>query len=158
MPYPRTRSSLTLLAGALVLSGVLAGCQRHDDNGELAASSVASAVDSAATTTTDTASAKLQDAASDIKAAASAAADSVSDKSAAAGAKLDDAAITTKVKAALAQDAGLSTLALNVATTGGVVTLSGTVNNEAKHSEIKTVVSAVEGVTSVVDNTTVKAN
>lgn len=158
MPYSRTRTSLTLLAGALLLSGVLAGCQRHDDSTEMSASSVASSVSGAAATTTDTASAKLQDAASDIKAAASAAADNVSDKSAVAGAKLDDAAITTKVKAALAQDAGLSTLALNVATTGGVVTLAGTVDNEAKHSEIKTVVSGVEGVTSVVDNTTVKSN
>ncbi|GGP27348.1 BON domain-containing protein [Silvimonas amylolytica] len=170
MPLKRILcSTQSVLALSVLAFGVLAGCQKHDDAEPVSASSVASGAAMEASTpeapatsqqsgTGDSsASAKLQDAASDVAAAASSAKDALVDSSAKAGAKLDDATVTTRVKAAMAKDAGLNTLALNVTTSAGVVTLSGEINSEAKHAEIKSVVSAVDGVTSLVDNTTVKS-
>ncbi|MBB5190158.1 osmotically-inducible protein OsmY [Silvimonas terrae] len=165
---PIQRISMSLLIASVLGMGALAGCQKHEDTEPLAASSVASSAAMTASTpdapvsteqsgaSDSSASAKLQDAASDVAAAASSAKDALAESSAKAGAKLDDATVTTRVKAALAKDAGLNTLALNVTTTAGVVTLSGNINSEAKHTEIKSVVSGVDGVGSIVDNTTVK--
>ncbi len=164
---PTQRIPMSILIASVLAMGALAGCQKHEDTEPLSASSVASSAamtastpDSPVTTeqsgASDSASAKLQDAASDMAAAASSAKDALADSSAKAGAKLDDATVTTRVKAALAKDAGLNTLALNVTTNAGVVTLSGEINSQAKHTEIKSVVSGVDGVGSIVDNTTVK--
>jgi hyperosmotically inducible protein len=68
----------------------------------------------------------------------------------------DDAAITAAVKSKLAADAALATSVINVETKGGVVTLSGTVNNAADVGRAATLAQGVEGVKSVTNNLTPK--
>jgi len=60
-----------------------------------------------------------------------------------------DAVITTKVKAAFVADETLSALDIAVETTGGTVTLTGTVGTEAEVEQAARVARDVEGVKQV---------
>lgn len=68
----------------------------------------------------------------------------------------DDAALTTAVKSKLAQDSPATAAAINVATTDGVVTLTGSVDSDAIKTKAEQLARSVEGVKSVTNNLTVK--
>jgi osmotically-inducible protein OsmY len=68
-----------------------------------------------------------------------------------------DAGITTKVKAKLAADPAVKAVEINVDTKNKVVTLSGTVDNDAAKTQAVALARGTEGVADVVDNITVTA-
>ncbi len=68
----------------------------------------------------------------------------------------DDAALTQSVKAKIQAAANLAGAKVDVAVKAGVVTLSGTVDNDAAKAAAETVAKGVEGVKSVTNNITVK--
>jgi len=70
---------------------------------------------------------------------------------------VDDTTITTKVKAALLAEPGLKSLKIDVDTKNAAVTLSGSVDSAASKEKAKQVAGSVSGVTSVVDQLTVKS-
>jgi hyperosmotically inducible periplasmic protein len=72
------------------------------------------------------------------------------------GTIIDDTVITTKVKTALLADSDIKGLDVNVATSKGVVTLNGAVNNQAQIDRAAKIASGVEGVGSVANNLTIK--
>lgn len=69
-----------------------------------------------------------------------------------AGKAVDDAALTAKVKSALIAEPGLKALAIDVDTSGGVITLNGTVNNDESRDKAVQLAQSVQGVKSVKDN------
>ena len=73
-----------------------------------------------------------------------------------AGVALDDATITAKVKTALIAEPGLKGLAIDVDTTGNVVTLTGAVATEAAKQEAERLARGIEGVKDVTNNLDVK--
>jgi hyperosmotically inducible protein len=74
-----------------------------------------------------------------------------------AGVALDDTAITAKVKAAILAEPGLRVLQINVDTTNGVTTLSGSVDSQQSSDRAKEIAGAVAGVKSVVNQLVVKS-
>lgn len=72
------------------------------------------------------------------------------------GEVLDDAGITAKVKTALIAEPGLSGLAIDVDTSGNVVSLHGSVASDAARANAERVARAVGGVKDVKNNLTVK--
>jgi osmotically-inducible protein OsmY len=75
------------------------------------------------------------------------------------GQQVDDASITAAVKAKLAAEQGTSTLTgINVDTSAGTVSLSGTVDSEAMKLRAATLAQQVDGVTRVVNNLQVRAS
>jgi osmotically-inducible protein OsmY len=75
------------------------------------------------------------------------------------GQNVDDASITAAVKAKLAAEQGATTLTgINVDTSGGTVSLSGTVDSEAMKQRAATLAQQVDGVTRVVNNLQVRAS
>ncbi len=71
--------------------------------------------------------------------------------------KVDNAATTTAVKSKLAADVRLSTLtSINVDSTGGVVTLTGTVPRADDKSKAEQVAMTVDGVQRVINNLEIK--
>jgi hypothetical protein len=66
--------------------------------------------------------------------------------------KPDDAKITGAVEARFSQDSGLSSKQLGVQSENGIVTLSGTVDNEAQRDAASKQAASVEGVKEVVNN------
>jgi len=74
-----------------------------------------------------------------------------------AGEALDDAAITAKVKAAILAEPGLRVLQINVDTTKGVTTLSGSVDSQQSSDRAKEIAGAVVGVKGVENRLAVKA-
>jgi len=73
-----------------------------------------------------------------------------------AGVAMDDTEITAKVKAAIFAEPGLKTLQISVDTVKGVVTLSGSVDTQAKKELANSLASAVDGVNSVNNQLAVK--
>jgi len=71
--------------------------------------------------------------------------------------KIDDASITAQVKSSLLSHRSTSALKTKVATTDGVVTLSGIARNSAEKSLVTKLVSDINGVSSVINNMTVQA-
>ena len=71
------------------------------------------------------------------------------------GEMIDDASITAQVKVALLSHRSTSALKTKVATTDGVVTLSGTAKNAAEKSLVTKLVTDIDGVTSVINNMTI---
>jgi osmotically-inducible protein OsmY len=71
------------------------------------------------------------------------------------GEKIDDASITAQVKMSLMSHRSTSALKTKVATTDGVVTLSGTAKNAAEKSLVTKLVTDINGVTSVINNMTI---
>jgi hyperosmotically inducible periplasmic protein len=75
------------------------------------------------------------------------------------GQNVDDASITAAVKAKLAAEQGATTLTgINVDTSGGTVSLSGTVDSEAMKQRAESLTQQVEGVARVVNNLQVRAS
>ncbi len=70
---------------------------------------------------------------------------------------VDDSAVTAKVKAALLAEPGLKSLQIGVDTKNGAVTLTGAVDSAASRDRAKEVASSVAGVSTVVDQLTVKS-
>jgi hyperosmotically inducible protein len=70
---------------------------------------------------------------------------------------VDDSALTAKVKAALLAEPGLKSLQISVDTKNAAVTLSGSVDSIASKDRAKEVASSVAGVSTVVDQLTVKS-
>jgi len=68
----------------------------------------------------------------------------------------DDAALTQSVKAKIQAAANLAGAKIEVAVKEGVVTLTGTVDNDAAKAAAETVAKGVDGVKSVTNNITVK--
>jgi osmotically-inducible protein OsmY len=66
------------------------------------------------------------------------------------GESVDDAAITAKVKSSFEADPLVSTSAIDVATIGGVVHLSGTVSNERERYRAIQLTQGVAGVKEIV--------
>jgi hypothetical protein len=69
--------------------------------------------------------------------------------------KPDDARISSDVQSKFSQDSGLSTKQLAVQSTNGVVTLSGTVDNDAQRDAASRQASSVAGVKEVINNLTI---
>lgn len=69
-----------------------------------------------------------------------------------------DASINTEVKAELINELGTAAANVNTSTEDGVVTLSGTVPNEADHQLALGAATNVDGVKRVVDNLVVKGS
>jgi len=69
---------------------------------------------------------------------------------------VDDAAITTKVKAAVLAEPGLKSLAIDVDTKDGVVTLAGSVQSPELKERAVTLAQRVDGVRSVQDQLVIK--
>ena len=67
-----------------------------------------------------------------------------------------DATLTTKVKSALAADVGLSTLKIDVDSSGSTVTLKGNVDSADKKQRAEEVARKVDGVATVRNELTVK--
>jgi len=65
------------------------------------------------------------------------------------GQALSDTAITSKVKAAILAEPGLKVLQINVETTNGKVTLTGTVNSQRNSDKAVAIAGNVEGVKGV---------
>ena len=64
----------------------------------------------------------------------------------------DDAKITSDIQAKFSQDSGLSSKQLSVQAANGVVTLSGTVDNDAQRNAASQQAAAIPGVKTVVNN------
>ena len=69
---------------------------------------------------------------------------------------LTDGQITAKIKAKMALDDTVKALAVNVDTTGPVVTVSGTVDSEAQRQRVIQLARETEGVKQVVDHLRVR--
>ena len=72
------------------------------------------------------------------------------------GEKIDDASITAQVKSSLMSHRSTSALKTRVATTDGVVTVSGMARNAAEKSLVTKLVTDIDGVISVVNNMTIE--
>jgi osmotically-inducible protein OsmY len=72
------------------------------------------------------------------------------------GEKIDDASITAQVKSSLMSHRSTSALKTKVATTDGVVTVSGIARNAAEKSLVTKLVTDINGVTSVINNMTIE--
>ena len=70
--------------------------------------------------------------------------------------KIDDASITAQVKVALLFHRSTSAISTNVATSYGVVTVSGVAKNDAEKTLVSKLVNDIKGVTSVVNNMTIE--
>lgn len=135
-----TRSTGTapasLLALALVCSGLLAGCNRSEE-GQTAGQRL------------DNAIGRTEQSAEDAKVATERATDRMSTKA-------EDIAVTAKVNAALAGDPRLSALKINVDTLDGKVSLSGFAPDAASRERATELAQAVSGVVSVDNKLEVK--
>src|SRR5258707_14223484 len=64
----------------------------------------------------------------------------------------DDSQLTSQIQSKLTQDSGLQDKQITVQTSGGVVTLSGTVENETQREAAARYASAIPGMKQVVNN------
>lgn len=81
----------------------------------------------------------------------------IGEKSDKAGEALGDTAITAKVKAAILAEPDLDVMQINVVTTDGVTTLSGSTSSQLSSDRAKEVASAVAGVKTVKNELMVRA-
>jgi len=132
--------------GIALAALVLVGCDRPDDS-----KTAGQKVDAAAAEV-------KRDAAQIKESATKAMTDATKATTAATQAAVravEDIGITAAIKAKLAGDADLKTRDINVQTTGGRATLSGTVSNAAAQSRAKELAVSVGGVTGVDNQLTV---
>lgn len=133
------RSPLITALLAVAASAALVACDKPGDQ------TVGQQVDSAiagAKVDAEKAKADGREIAQDTKNAASEAADNVTQAA-------SDATITTKINAALATDDKLSAMRIDVDTSQGMVTLSGTAPDDMSKERATTLSAAVEGVSNV---------
>ena len=81
----------------------------------------------------------------------------VSDASKKTGEVIDDSTITAKIKASILEEPNLKSLQINVDTTQGVVTLSGTVDSQAQLDTVRKIANATPGVKDVKSQIVVKS-
>lgn len=137
----------------------LAACNKADDNQtagqkldgaiantEKAADNAAANASVAASNATDAA----KNAAADVK-------DAAKDAGNAVASAADSASITASVNAGLIKDTELSAIKIDVDTKDGVVTLTGEAPSQAAKDRAGDIAKAVQGVSSVNNNLTVKA-
>nr|WP_225608577.1 BON domain-containing protein [Comamonas sp. CMM01] len=131
----------------------LAACNKAADEGQTAGQKLDSAI-----ANTEKAA---DNAAANASAAATNAADAAKDAAKEAGNAMvsaaDSASITAAVNAGLIKDSELSAIKINVDTKDGVVTLTGEAPNQAAKDRAGDIAKAVQGVSSVANNLTVKA-
>ena len=82
--------------------------------------------------------------------------ESMDEKADRAGNYMEDAAITAKIKAEILAESALKVFQIDVTTTNGVVTLSGTVDSPLSRERASAVARNNQGVTSVENNLVVK--
>lgn len=127
----------------------LAACNKAADEGQTAGQKLDSAI------------ANTEKAADNAAANASAAATNAADAAKEAGNAMvsaaDSASITAAVNAGLIKDSELSAIKINVDTKDGVVTLTGEAPSQAAKDRAGDIAKAVQGVSSVANNLTVKA-
>jgi hyperosmotically inducible protein len=139
----------SLIPAVLLAAAVAAtGCDRPKTGYNNSGASASGNPGTATTTTTTT---------SDATAPAAATAPST-DSMANTGATnvVTDTVTTGKIKAAIAADSGMKDTDVSVTTTGGVVTLSGTVKSQDQVTIATNLAQRQEGVTKVESNMTVK--
>ncbi len=129
--------SLLLAGAAMILAVGLAACDKPGP-----AEKAGRAIDK----TTEKAGDKMEEASKKL-----------SEESDQAGMAFDDTAITAKVKAAILAEPGLKVLQINVDTTKGVTTLSGSVDSQHSSDRAKEVAGAVAGVQGVENKLVVKS-
>lgn len=134
---------LLQLAGASALALSLAAC-----NQDTSAEKVGRSIDRAA----DKVGQQIGQAAETAEKKIDQTAAAASAQLAEAGKAMDDAALTAKVKSALIAEPGLKALAIDVDTSGGVITLNGTVNNDDNRNKAVQLAQSVQGVKSVRDH------
>jgi len=134
--YTTSISSRYVLLGAVALLAALAGCNRHDD--------------------TRTPGQKLDGAIAETKQSSEEAKAKVNQAVADASAAVSDATIITKINASLVADDKLKAGHIDVKSTDGRVTLSGTAPDSESQSRATSLALAVNGVRSV-DNQLVVA-
>lgn len=127
----------------------LAACNKAADDGQTAGQKLDSAI-----ANTEKAA---DNAAANASNAADAAKDAAKDAGNAVAAAADSASITAAVNAGLIKDTELSAIKIDVDTKDGVVTLTGEAPSQAAKDRAGDIAKAVEGVSSVNNNLTVKA-
>lgn len=134
-------SSIAAIALVSSLALFAAGCDREPD--EPAA-------------TEPTVSDRMEDAANDTSDTASGMGDSIESKTDQAGQAIDDASITAAVKSKYLLDDTLKGLQISVDTAQGVVTLTGTVQNDAAKELATQIAQSTEGVVRVDNQLTIQ--
>ncbi len=134
------RALWAVMAGALALS--LAACEQEPSAGKLGRN-----IDRGAGQ-----AGRQPDQVADAAKKIDEAGQMIGEKSAKGGKAIDDMALTAKVKSALLSEPGLKALAFDVNTSGGVVTLYGTVDTPETRDMAVQVASSVEGVRAVKNN------
>jgi hyperosmotically inducible periplasmic protein len=144
--HPRTLSLLAVAAATLALGA----CSQQDDT------TIGQKVDAAIATTAqqaDAAKAEVKSEMADAKAATERATDQLTRKVESAAdqvsSTVSDVAVTASIHAELARDATLSSLKIDVDTSGGRVLLSGKAPSEAARERATVLASGVKGVVSV---------
>lgn len=127
----------------------LAACNKAGEDGQTAGQKLDSAI-----ANTEKAA---DNAAANASNAATNAADAAKDAGNAVAAAADSASITAAVNAGLIKDTELSAIKIDVDTKDGIVTLTGEAPNQAAKDRAGDIAKAVEGVSSVNNNLTVKA-
>ena len=109
----------------------------------------------------ETAGKKLDDAAHDIGKSLGSATEkveiSLAEHSNNAGVVIDDAQITSKIKAAIFAEPGLKSLQIGVDTVNGIVTLSGSADEQANSDRAQALAGAVSGVNQVINHLVIKS-
>jgi hyperosmotically inducible protein len=132
-----------LALACLTAVALLAGCDQQGS-----AEKAGAKIDRAA----ETAEQKTEQTADQAKQQIDAAKESAAGQAQSAGEYVDDAAITAKVKSALLTDPLLKSARIEVTTVNGVVTLSGTVNDEPDIARAMEVAKTQRDVTGVQSN------
>ena len=160
VPIPHIRCGTLLVSFALATLPFLAACDSADSSktvGQKLDSAVAKTeqaatdVKDATKASVESASAALREGADQAKAAATKASASVSINS-------DDAVITASVAAGLIKDPDLSAIKIDIDTKQGVVSLYGPAPSEAARMRATDIAKAVKGVSSVDNKLTVKTS
>ena len=160
VPTPHSRFGTVLVSCALASLPFLAACDSADSSktvGQKLDSAVAkteqAAIDvkDATKASVESASAALREGADQAKAAATKASASVSINS-------DDAVITASVAAGLIKDPDLSAIKIDIDTKQGVVSLYGPAPSEAARMRATDIAKAVKGVSGVDNKLTVKTS
>ena len=157
-----SRTQLNVLIGSCALAALplLTACNSTDSTqsvGQKLDTAIARTEQAAvdvkdnARASVDSAAAALRESADQAKVAAKQATDSVNTNS-------DDALITASVNAGLLKDPDLSALKIDVDTRRGVVSLYGPASSESARSRATAIAAAVKGVTSVDNKLTVKTS
>lgn len=134
---------IVVLAGGLVLFGYWTG--RSESN---TARTTSRPIATSGTVDTEKArerGAEIGAKAAEVSAKAEAAATKVKET-------VEETAITSKIKAKMALDDSVKALAIEVSTTGSIVTLSGRVRSAAEHNRALALARETNGVTNVVDH------